>query len=112
MNICVVCRAIPFDRLPSEDEEALPHYSSLRELETSANTCSLCDLILLAAGEFALIRKNEKSGNSNANPGGWTTLTSLKSASGKLVSYSIVGGNRIPGLECGSDYKGPIYINP
>lgn len=112
MNTCQACQRIPFGQLPYEDEEAIPHYPTLAALELSAKTCSFCNLILLAAGEYALIRKNEQTGNTDANPGGWITHVAEKSSAGKDVMIRIQGGNRIQGMMTGTKYAGPMYMNP
>ncbi|PNP80891.1 hypothetical protein FNYG_05706 [Fusarium nygamai] len=49
--ICRVCQAIPFDRLPAEEEAAYPHHASLDDLRTSANKCALCALLVQAIDE-------------------------------------------------------------
>jgi hypothetical protein len=45
MNSCRYCLDLPFDRLPSENEDALPHQPSLADLALSAKTCTVCRLI-------------------------------------------------------------------
>ena len=50
MGNCDFCESIPFDKLPSEEEDALPHQLSLDALEASSESCSICKLILWAAG--------------------------------------------------------------
>jgi len=67
MENCKICKDIPFHNLPSEDEPALPHQPTLAALESSADTCYFCKLILLIAGELTFI-KNERDGNTSANP--------------------------------------------
>ena len=44
--ICDTCRAIPFDRLPFEEDPGYPHKRSVQGLRDSAKTCKLCCLIL------------------------------------------------------------------
>lgn len=114
MENCSSCKEIPFHNLPSEDEPAFPHQPSLAALESSAKTCHLCKLILLAAGELTLILKNERDGNADANPGGWAEYMSTKSPSGHLVTYKTDGGWNMPsgGMVSGTDYQGPTYMSP
>lgn len=52
LSICNVCRSIPFDQLPSEDEAAYPHQPSIVVLEESAKTCPLCALLLRSVREL------------------------------------------------------------
>lgn len=47
-TICEVCAAIPFDKLPFEEDSALPHHESLTDLITSSGTCQICNLVLRA----------------------------------------------------------------
>jgi hypothetical protein len=49
-NLCDVCAKIPFHALPSEEENAYPHYPTLHALEESAQICGLCALLYWAAG--------------------------------------------------------------
>lgn len=114
MENCKICKEIPFHNLPSEDEPALPHQPSLAALESSAERCYLCKLILLAAGELIFILKNERAGNNNANPGGWMEYTSSKSPSGHLVTYKSHQGWNLAGgsLASGTDYRGPVFMSP
>ncbi|MBE3042620.1 hypothetical protein IMZ48_08595 [Candidatus Bathyarchaeota archaeon] len=44
-GICQACKAIPFLDLPSEEQPALAHHSSLEALSASGATCSLCVMI-------------------------------------------------------------------
>ena len=46
MAICFICLTTPWYSLPSEDEKAYPHHSSIEDLENSALNCPLCALIL------------------------------------------------------------------
>ena len=45
-SICRTCLAFPFLSLPSEDEGSEPHLPSITALESSAETCVVCKLIL------------------------------------------------------------------
>ena len=45
MHFCRYYLAIPFDNLPSENEDAVPHQHSLAELALSAKTCTVYSLI-------------------------------------------------------------------
>lgn len=46
--MCDTCTAIPFDKLPNEEDEAYPHKQSLSDLEELSKICRLCKLILSA----------------------------------------------------------------
>ena len=48
-EICELCKAIQFAKLPFEDELGMPHQPSLKALKDSAKSCALCELILEAA---------------------------------------------------------------
>ncbi|RFU27144.1 hypothetical protein B7463_g9194, partial [Scytalidium lignicola] len=47
-KLCNTCTAIPFDKLPHEEDPAYPHKQSLSDLEESSKVCKLCELILSA----------------------------------------------------------------
>src|SRR6266496_5224132 len=118
MNICLVCKAIPFDALPSEEEPALPHLNSLKDLESSAKTCCLCLLLLKAAGELCMILKNDRDGNANrdASRGGWKVFHAKEHISGKYISFITHEGHYQPGgnVVAGSiSYSNdPPYLSP
>ncbi|KAL5326255.1 hypothetical protein ACEPPN_007393 [Leptodophora sp. 'Broadleaf-Isolate-01'] len=116
MDVCSVCRNIPFESLPSEDEPAIPHYESLEALTESAKKCYLCSLILGMAGQLCQIQQNIKEGKHRDNPGGWISITAGDMLpSGKPVMCSSVEGNISVGggLMAGpGGYKGPIYFSP
>lgn len=115
MNICLVCKAIPFDALPSEEEPALPHLNSLKDLEASAKTCSLCLLLLKAAGEICMTIKNKRDGHLEADRGGWV-VHSKGLIAGKEISFIgyeglyVAGGNTVAGTI--SYNKDPLYLSP
>jgi hypothetical protein len=56
--LCDTCTAIPFDKLPNEEDEAYPHKQGLSDLEELSKICKLCKLILSAIqdaqGDFDL----------------------------------------------------------
>lgn len=114
MELCKVCKEIPFDILPSEEQPAVPYHKRLGELEDSAKKCNFCLLILYAAGELSMILKNIRDENSNANPGVWVTLTPKHTLpSGCEVSFTVIEGYKMAGgWTIALDYKGPIYLNP
>lgn len=60
-RLCEFCKVIPFQDLPSEDEEGFPHQPSLEALKASAAVCALCYLILDAV--FSLRKRIEDEGN-------------------------------------------------
>jgi hypothetical protein len=82
MATCKVCKGIPFDTLPSEEENAFPHHSSLKALEKSAKKCPLCNLILWA-------------GCCSLKPlgGGVTYGPGIKLPSGKTVMFLSIESN-------------------
>ncbi|CZR69572.1 uncharacterized protein PAC_19472 [Phialocephala subalpina] len=57
-ELCDTCTAIPFDKLPNEEDPAYPHKQGLSDLEESSKVCKLCKLILSAIqdaqGDFDL----------------------------------------------------------
>jgi len=82
MGNCDFCQAIPFDKLPSEEEDALPHQPSLDALEASSNSCSICKLILWAAG------------CSLASPGGMVSFRpNVKYPSGRKIMTKVTESN-------------------
>jgi hypothetical protein len=113
MENCDLCQNIPFEQLPSEEEDALPHQPSLDALELSAKTCSVCELIWWAAG------------CSLARPGGVVELQpNIALPSGRKVLAEFLYSNYTAmghGLENGvlfsddtsakPDLRPPIYID-
>jgi hypothetical protein len=113
---CDLCQGIPFQNLPSEEEDALPHQPSLDALEISAEACSICKLILWAAG------------CSLASPGGGVAYhPGVTLPSGRKVTCEFIEGNYggldlMHGLENGAvfldpssakaDLRAPIFIDP
>lgn len=78
MGLCSYCRAIPFDRLPAEDEAGLPHQPHLPALQASVETCSMCDLLCQAAYRTrSMIVQQTYQGNSM--PVGWTSFSNRNS---------------------------------
>ncbi len=51
-HLCQSCTAIPWARLPSEDEAAYPHQPSIRALKDSSATCRLCLVLSFAIQAF------------------------------------------------------------
>ena len=80
MDLCEICRTIPFDTLPSEEEPGVPHQPTLAALEASAASCVLCDLIFEAAGEVGQLIKG-------ANPGGFVEYSPGKLPSCRNVEF-------------------------
>jgi hypothetical protein len=101
MNICAVCKTIPFTTLPLEEEPALPHHKSLNDLESSAKTCRLCLLLLRAAGELSMILNG-----SAINRGGFADYY------GNGITHYLgrqgLGGS----ATTGQSYKSPPYMSP
>jgi hypothetical protein len=62
MELCSYCSAIPFKKLPAENENAMPHQPDLDSLELSAATCRLCNLISEVV--FQLLEEVKLPGNS------------------------------------------------
>jgi len=62
--LCSYCKQIPWLDLPSELDPGLPHQPSLRALRLSADTCSLCHLILQTAMRVRERVDNEHRGKS------------------------------------------------
>lgn len=60
MELCGHCSAIPFEDLPAENENAVPHQPDLDCLRVSAKTCRLCDLLSEAVDE--LLKEIEQPG--------------------------------------------------
>ncbi len=44
-SLCKICSAIPFDKLPFEEDAGYPHQPSISDLIVSSKTCGLCNLI-------------------------------------------------------------------
>ncbi|PKS05607.1 hypothetical protein jhhlp_008125 [Lomentospora prolificans] len=59
-TICAVCLAIPFDRLPAEEEAAYPHHATLQDLRASASRCPLCALLVQSIDEEQARLENEE----------------------------------------------------
>jgi hypothetical protein len=55
-----LCSVIPFEDLPAENEDALPHQPDLDSLKLSAKTCRLCDLLSKAVDK--LLKEIEERG--------------------------------------------------
>src|SRR5947207_14337710 len=91
MNICAVCKTIPFSTLPAEEQPALPHHKSLKDLESSAKTCCLCLLLLRAAGELSMILKNDRDDNGEDSQG-WLAHGNQRLPSGKKFRPSLTWG--------------------
>ncbi len=66
---CDYCNAIEFDKLPGEEEAAIPHQPSYAALKKSAETCALCTLLCDAIIEF---RKSLDARNRRGTRGGAT----------------------------------------
>ncbi len=82
MAHCQYCRRIDFGSLPSEEEDALPHQPSLDALKASSNSCTICELILWAAG------------CSLANPGGMMAYKpNVRYPSGRQIMTEVVESN-------------------
>jgi hypothetical protein len=60
---CDYCEAIEFDKLPGEEEAAMPHQPSYAALKESAERCALCTLLCDAIIEYrrSLDARNRKS---------------------------------------------------
>ncbi|KAK4107581.1 HET-domain-containing protein [Canariomyces notabilis] len=116
-EICSVCLAIPFESLPSEEETAIPHHGSLRELVASSSQgCGLCWMILLAIGDTCAAVKHERHGNRAMLPGGIVSYTRFTLPSGKECMAQSQYGNYMGGgnarADDGAHYRGPMYIDP
>lgn len=55
-----LCSVIPFEDLPAENEDALPHQPGLDSLKLSVETCRLCDLLSRAVDK--LLKEIEERG--------------------------------------------------
>jgi len=115
-KICAVCQAIPFESLPSEEQTAIPHHATLRELVASQiKGCALCLMILLAVGDTCAAVKHERDGNNDNLPGGAVSFTYVTLPSGKQRMEHVQRGNYMSrGLRAGggADYNGPMYFDP
>lgn len=120
MNICEICKGIPIDKLPSEEEPGFPHQPDLDSLEESALHCSLCRVIYLAASELTAIINNERTGK-RANAGGQVECSTARSKPGesapaKFLYITNFGyhSNDDDGIYGGGppEYTGPVYLNP
>jgi hypothetical protein len=120
MNICEICKSIPIDKLPSEEEPGFPHQPDLDSLEESAQECCLCRVIFLAASELAAIINNEHTGK-DANAGGQVQHSTAPSkpgdsASAKFQYVTNFGyhSNDDDGIYGGGPpgYTGPVRLNP
>jgi hypothetical protein len=115
MKNCALCQKIPFDKLPSEEEDALPHQPSLDALEASATSCSLCKLIWWAAGCFMVPL------------GGMRSETYVEYPSGRVIRTAMVGSSHFSltgarALEYGvtlfdfsspkHDLREPVFMDP
>ena len=58
--LCSHCKAIPWDRLPSEEEPGYGHKPSLDALRQSAQSCSLCSFLLRATEDMKRIAPPEE----------------------------------------------------
>jgi hypothetical protein len=96
MNICDICRAIPFHELPSEDEPGLPHQSSFQDLKVSADDCALCSLILTAANQS---REHINDMYTESEIGEWQEFNSTgrELPSGRSVSVVTILGAWVHG---------------
>lgn len=65
---CDYCNAIEFDKLPGEEEAAIPHHASYAALKRSAERCALCTLLCDAVVEYrqSLDARNRQSGRGGA----------------------------------------------
>ena len=81
--LCDVCKAIPWDELPTEDGPAHPHHDSVGHLIASSDTCKLCDMLVDAIIEserqreqhaypFKEAEKIPAGGSKTLEPGKWT----------------------------------------
>lgn len=66
---CEYCEAIEFDKLPGEEEAAVPHQPSYAALKRSAERCALCTLLCDAIIE---VRKSLDARNRLSTRGGAT----------------------------------------
>jgi hypothetical protein len=78
---CNFCPKIPFDKLPSEEEDALPHQPSLNALSESTEYCPMCRLIFWAAGCTL------------ASQGGMMSNDNMLLPSGRKVNTTTYGSN-------------------
>ncbi|KAK5652946.1 hypothetical protein OQA88_9425 [Cercophora sp. LCS_1] len=115
-TICSVCKAIPFESLPNEEETAIPHRASLRELDAFSKGCELCLMLLLAVGDTCAAIKYKRDGNRDALPGGMASGMLMTFPSGKQVMTTSHPGNYMSGSNMyspdGPNYNGPMWFDP
>jgi hypothetical protein len=88
MDLCDICKAIPYDRLPSEENPGYPHQPSLDALTASATKCQLCKFILEAVDDLKKLIEDEKNGKPR---NGWILFDPDGSETlfGPVVSHNI-----------------------
>jgi hypothetical protein len=62
VDICDLCNSIPFEQLQSEEDSSYPHQPSLAALQSSAEKCRLCKMILAAVDEVQKSVDSERRG--------------------------------------------------
>jgi hypothetical protein len=98
-SICKYCQAVPFLKLPSEDEPGFPHRPSLASLKASAATCPLCFLLL---NSVYLVRDNIENDQrrESKTEACWLEYFTTKKPSGKNVMEVTSMGAYNPGSCC------------
>jgi hypothetical protein len=131
--MCTLCKELSLGQLPYEEEDGMPHHTSLAALEKSAEACAVCRQILWAAGctlsdlvGTTSIQVPLASGNYVTDLGGMVTNHQIRQASGKYTTAKAVDSLYNPGgwrmHESGAsllnntgpeiDYRPPIHQNP
>ncbi|KAH8666791.1 heterokaryon incompatibility protein-domain-containing protein [Xylariales sp. PMI_506] len=104
LTLCAVCQSIDIPLLPSEDEPGQPHHHSLAALKVSANTCTLCAMLLSVALGTRDDIDRELNGQAKdsfrsfisvESPNGGTRM--LESISGLYLAGSNMTTGRAPG---------------
>lgn len=93
---CDYCEAIEFDKLPGEEEAAVPHQPSYAALKRSAERCALCTLLCDAIIE---VRKSLDARNRLSTRGGATEFQPkvIVPNGTKVMGHFQMGGYR-PGV--------------
>jgi hypothetical protein len=94
VDICDLCDSIPFEQLPSEEDSGYPHQPSLAALQSSAEKCRLCKMILAAVDGVQKSVDNERR---KVEVDGFLMVSPKKDSRG--ASQSTIFGNTPPPLD-------------
>lgn len=99
-SLCMICRNINFQTLPSEVEPGTPHQPSLAALKVSARTCTLCAMILQAA----MTIRDDVNAEFNGQPkSAWIGYNpTIDKPDGKKLQIRMIQGRYSPGTHMGT----------